>query len=173
MDYTITLTEAENLALQYVALDPQDWIENAAQNRTRIAIDEICDLYVKHKLDNNLPITVTNKPDMVLAAFNEGIVKTSQQKQSEYNTVAQNLANTNQSSEQPPVTEESTETSEEPTETPEEPEVTPEPTVTEETPTEEPTLVRARNEDGTFIPDDPSTPDVNEAWVAPEPTEEL
>jgi hypothetical protein len=31
-------------------------------------------------------------------------------------------------------------------------------------PMEEPVLVRARNEDGTFIPDDPSTPDVNEAW---------
>ena len=27
-------------------------------------------------------------------------------------------------------------------------------------------LVRARDEDGKFIPDDPSTPDVNEAWVA-------
>lgn len=26
-------------------------------------------------------------------------------------------------------------------------------------------LVRARNEDGHFIADDPSTPDVNEAWV--------
>jgi hypothetical protein len=30
MDYTITLTEAEDLALQYVAADPQDWIDNAA-----------------------------------------------------------------------------------------------------------------------------------------------
>ena len=26
-------------------------------------------------------------------------------------------------------------------------------------------LVRARNENGWFIPDDPSTPDVNEAWT--------
>jgi hypothetical protein len=31
-------------------------------------------------------------------------------------------------------------------------------------PVEEPELVRARDEDGRFIPDDPSTPDVNEAW---------
>jgi hypothetical protein len=31
-------------------------------------------------------------------------------------------------------------------------------------PMEEPVLVRARDEDGRFIPDDPSTPDVNEAW---------
>jgi hypothetical protein len=27
------------------------------------------------------------------------------------------------------------------------------------------TLVRARNADGTFIADDPSTPDVDEAWL--------
>lgn len=26
-------------------------------------------------------------------------------------------------------------------------------------------MVRARNEDGTFKPDDPATPDVNEAWI--------
>jgi hypothetical protein len=26
-------------------------------------------------------------------------------------------------------------------------------------------MVRARNEDGTFIADDPATPDVDEAWV--------
>jgi hypothetical protein len=31
-------------------------------------------------------------------------------------------------------------------------------------PVEEPVLVRARDEDGRFIPDDPTTPDVNEAW---------
>jgi hypothetical protein len=76
MDYTITLTEAEQRAMEYVALDVDDWITNAAINRARIAIDEICDIYVKHKLNNNLPITVTNKPDMVLAAYEEGLVKT-------------------------------------------------------------------------------------------------
>ena len=76
MDYTITLTEAENKAMEYVCLDVDDWITNAATNRARIAIDEICDIYVKHKLDNNLPITVTNKPDMVIAAYEEGLVKT-------------------------------------------------------------------------------------------------
>jgi len=83
MDYTITLTEAEDLALQYVAADPQDWIDNAATNRARIAIDEICDLYVKHKLDNNHPITATNKPDMVLAAYDEGLIKTAAQRNEE------------------------------------------------------------------------------------------
>lgn len=27
-------------------------------------------------------------------------------------------------------------------------------------------LVRAKDEEGKFVPDDPSTPDVNEAWVS-------
>ena len=76
MDYTITLTEAEQKAMEYAAADVDEWITNAATNRARIAIDEICDLYVKHKLDNNQPITATNKPDMVLAAYEEGLVKT-------------------------------------------------------------------------------------------------
>ena len=83
MDYTITLTEAENKAMEYVAVDVDEWITNAATNRARIAIDEICDLYVKHKLDNNEAITVTNKPDMVLAAYEEGLVKTAAQRNEE------------------------------------------------------------------------------------------
>ena len=83
MDYTITLTEAENKAMEYIASDVDDWITNAATNRARIAIDEICDLYVKHKLDNNEAITATNKPDMVLAAYEEGLVKTAAQRNEE------------------------------------------------------------------------------------------
>lgn len=35
-------------------------------------------------------------------------------------------------------------------------------------PQPEPDLVRARDEEGRFLPDDPSTPDVNEAWVISE-----
>lgn len=76
MDYTITLTEAEKKAMEYIADDVDEWITNAAINRARIAIDEICDLYVKYKLENNQPITATNKPDMVLAAYNENLIKT-------------------------------------------------------------------------------------------------
>ena len=83
MDYTITLTEAEQKAMEYIAADVDEWITNAATNRARIAIDEICDLYVKHKLDNNEAITATNKPDMVLAAYEEGLVKTAAQRNEE------------------------------------------------------------------------------------------
>jgi hypothetical protein len=83
MDYTITLTEAEQKAMEYIAADVDEWITNAATNRARIAIDEICDLYVKHKLDNNEAIIATNKPDMVLSAYEEGLVKTAAQRNEE------------------------------------------------------------------------------------------
>ncbi len=83
MNYTVILTEAETKAMEYIAADVQEWIDNAAHNRARIAIDEICDLYVKHKLDNNEAITATNKPDMVLAAYEEGLVKTAAQRNEE------------------------------------------------------------------------------------------
>jgi len=83
MDYTITLTEAEQKAMEYIAVDVDEWIANATSNRARIAIDEICDLYVKNKLENNEPITATNKPDMVLAAYEEGLIKTAAQRNEE------------------------------------------------------------------------------------------
>jgi hypothetical protein len=91
MDYTITLTEAEQKAMEYAAVDVDEWITNAATNRARIAIDEICDLYVKHKLENNQPITATNKPDMVLAAYQEGLVKTAAQRNEEVSNATPSL----------------------------------------------------------------------------------
>jgi len=39
--YTVTLTDAEDKALRYIALDPQDWIDNAVHNRCRQAVDQI------------------------------------------------------------------------------------------------------------------------------------
>lgn len=83
MNYTVTLTEAENKAMEYVAADPQEWIDNAAHNRARIAIDEICAIYTQHKLNNNEPITAVGKDAMVMAAFEEGIVKTGAERNEE------------------------------------------------------------------------------------------
>jgi hypothetical protein len=75
MDYTVTLTEAENKAMEYVAASPQEWIDNAIHNRARKGIDEICTLYTNYKLENNEPIIAVGKDAMVLAAFEEGVVK--------------------------------------------------------------------------------------------------
>lgn len=65
--YTITLTDAEDKALGFVAFSQQDWINNAIHERCRIAIEEIVAAEVQRKLANNESITGT-KDDIVMAA---------------------------------------------------------------------------------------------------------
>jgi len=75
MEYTITLTEAEDKALSYVALSQQDWIDNAVHERCRVAIDEIVKICVEKCLETNTQVP-GSKDDMVLLAFENGWVKT-------------------------------------------------------------------------------------------------
>ena len=75
MEYTITLTEAEDKALSYVALSQQDWIDNAVHERCRVAIDEIVKICVEKCLETNTQIP-GSKDNMVLLAFENGWVKT-------------------------------------------------------------------------------------------------
>lgn len=65
--YTITLSAAEDKALHVVALDAQDWIDNAVHERCRIAMEEIIAAEVQRLLSEGKPITGT-KDDIVLAA---------------------------------------------------------------------------------------------------------
>jgi hypothetical protein len=65
--YTITLTDAQDKALSIVAVDQQDWIENAVFERCRIAIEEIVNAEVQRKLAAGQPIT-GSKDDIVMAA---------------------------------------------------------------------------------------------------------
>lgn len=50
MEIIITLTETEFSALSRVCADPKEWVENAAKNRARIAIEEIVAEQVKTML---------------------------------------------------------------------------------------------------------------------------
>ena len=65
--YTITLSDAENKALGFVALSQNDWIQNAIHERCRIAIEEIVAAEVQRKLAANETISGT-KEDIVNAA---------------------------------------------------------------------------------------------------------
>jgi hypothetical protein len=68
-EYTITLTDAEDKALCYVALDPQDWIDNAVHNRCRQAIDQIYQEEVERMTnDPTVESIPANKEQVVLAA---------------------------------------------------------------------------------------------------------
>ena len=65
--YTITLSDAEDKALHFVAVSAQDWIDNAVHERCRIAIDEIVNAEVQRLLAAGQPIT-GSKDDIVVAA---------------------------------------------------------------------------------------------------------
>ncbi len=71
MDYTITLTEAEDKALAYVAFDIQEWIQNAAKERARIAMEEIFQSEVSRMIADP---TITDIPADVEAVVLEADV---------------------------------------------------------------------------------------------------
>ena len=67
--YTITLTDAEVKAMEYVAFSVQDWADNALQNRARIAMDEIYNEEVaRMTADPAITSIPADKEAVVLAA---------------------------------------------------------------------------------------------------------
>ena len=77
-DITITLTDTQYKGLQYAALDPQDWADNALTNRARIANDEIVSMYTNRALDEGVAIPATREL-IVADAFTRGWAKTAAQ----------------------------------------------------------------------------------------------
>lgn len=75
MNYTVTLTETEKLAMEYVAYDPQDWVENTMKERARIATDEIVKIAVEKFLEANQTIP-SSKAEIVAAAYSNGWIQT-------------------------------------------------------------------------------------------------
>lgn len=66
-DYTITLTDAEDKALSVIALDNQEFINNAIKNRCRISKDEIVTSEIKRIRAEGGTITGTDD-EIVMAA---------------------------------------------------------------------------------------------------------
>ena len=85
MNYTIELTDTEKLALEFVvydpqekalrwvAVDPQDWIENAAKERARIAAEEIVKIAVDKFLEAGQTIPGSREEIVAAAYANEWI----------------------------------------------------------------------------------------------------
>lgn len=67
VNYTITLSDAQDKALSVVAASQQEWIENVVFERCRIAINEIVNAEVQRKLNAGETIS-GSKEDIVLAA---------------------------------------------------------------------------------------------------------
>ena len=70
---TVTITETELKALKTVVLDPQEWTENAVKNRSRRAIERICENLLKHCNENSIALAV-GQDAQVTQAYTLGLV---------------------------------------------------------------------------------------------------
>lgn len=67
--FTVTLTDAQLKALAYVALDPQEWIDNAIHERCRLAMEEIFTTEVARMVaDPSITEIPADREAVVLAA---------------------------------------------------------------------------------------------------------
>ena len=75
MNYTITLTETEKKALEYVAYDPDEWIKSAATNRANKAIKEIIEKNTTYCNEKSIAIAV-GQDAQVTQAYSLGVIQT-------------------------------------------------------------------------------------------------
>jgi len=75
MNYTITLTETEKLAMEYIAYDPQNWVENAMKERARLAIEDSVKIAVDKFLEAGQTIP-GSREEIVAAAYENNWIQT-------------------------------------------------------------------------------------------------
>lgn len=88
---TIELTDTQYKGLEYAALSPEDWADNAVTERCRIANDEIVNITVQHCLDNGIQVPATRE-EIVAYAFDNDIVKTAAVRNAEAEAAAAAMA---------------------------------------------------------------------------------
>ena len=81
-DITISITDTEQKALEYVMSDITEWTDNAVTNRARIAKDEIIQKLVAHCNANSIAIA-TGEDAQVTQAFDLDVIKTAEQRNAE------------------------------------------------------------------------------------------
>ena len=74
MDYTITLTDTEKKSMEYIAVDVDAWITNAATNRARKAKEEIIDKLVAHCNANSIALAI-GEDAQVTQAYDLNVVE--------------------------------------------------------------------------------------------------
>jgi hypothetical protein len=67
-DYTVTLSDVEKKALEYVSITADDWIQNAIHERCRLAIDELAQAEITAALAEGRAIVGTTKEEIALAS---------------------------------------------------------------------------------------------------------
>lgn len=72
---TIEITDTELKCMEYCAVSPQEWADNAVTNRANIAADEIIALLVAYCNENEIALAV-GKTAQITQAFDLGVVET-------------------------------------------------------------------------------------------------
>ena len=67
--YTVSLTDAQKKAMEYITVSVQDWIDNAVDNRARVSTDEIYNAeVVRMTADPSITTIPADKDQVVLDA---------------------------------------------------------------------------------------------------------
>jgi hypothetical protein len=77
--YTVELTELEELAFQYAAINTQEWVENAVKHRCQIALDEIISTIAPKYLSESIQMPTTQL-EVVQDAYSRGWIQTAADK---------------------------------------------------------------------------------------------
>ena len=72
--YTVGITTGEFKALKYVMVDQKDWITNALTKRSRIATEDIVNIYTNYKINKGEAITAVGTTAIIEAAYSEGVI---------------------------------------------------------------------------------------------------
>ncbi len=80
---TITLTDTQEKALQYIAFDPEDFVQNFANVRAQHAKKEILDKLYEHCNANGITIA-TGEDAQVTQAFTLKVVETGKEREDNY-----------------------------------------------------------------------------------------
>ena len=80
--FTVTISDSDKDAFDYVAVDPNQWVSNSVTERVRIAKDEIVSLLVAHCNTNDIAIA-TGVDAQVAQAYELEVVKTASDKNAE------------------------------------------------------------------------------------------
>ena len=74
MNYTITLTDTQVKALEWVVADPKEWITNAATARAQRAVADILPLLTAHCNANGIQLAV-GEAAQVTQAYDLGVIE--------------------------------------------------------------------------------------------------
>jgi len=79
---TIEVTNSQYRCLEYITIDPVDFVENAATFRAHLAKEEILPLLVAHCNANSITLA-TGEDAQIEQAYTLGVIKTAKQRTAE------------------------------------------------------------------------------------------